>query len=280
MLIINSISELQKFATNARINRKKISLVPTMGFLHEGHLSLIDRGGEVSDIVIVTIFVNPTQFGPNEDLATYPRNIDRDLKLCEERGTDVVFIPENSEMYSDSFTTWVNEEELSKHLCGASRAGHFRGVTTIVTKLFNASLPDIAIFGQKDAQQALIIKKMVVDLNFPIEIIIAPTVRESDGLAMSSRNKYLSEQERTDALSINKSLTKAVKDIKNGETEVSKIENCIKKEIASNNGNIDYVEIRDCNSLEKIDKISKSALIAVATFFGKTRLIDNVIVIL
>ena len=199
MEIFRKVADMQAFAKKSIREGKKIALVPTMGFLHEGHLSLIDRACAEADVVIVSIFVNPTQFGPTEDLDKYPRDFQRDKDLCEARGASAIFAPEPAEMYYPDRSIWVDEEKLSKKLCGKSRPIHFRGVCTVVSKLFNICLPDVAIFGQKDAQQALIIKRMVRDLNFPVEIIVSPLIRESSGLAMSSRNKYLSEEQKKDA---------------------------------------------------------------------------------
>jgi pantoate--beta-alanine ligase len=272
MLIIRTIKEQQQYSTNARKAGKRIGLVPTMGFLHEGHLSLVDEARKRVDVVILTNFVNPTQFGPNEDLDCYPRDFGRDCQLCEARGVDVVFSPEADEMYVADSSTWVIEEKLSSVLCGASRAGHFRGVTTIVTKLFNATLPDVAIFGQKDAQQTMVLSRMTRDLNFPIEIVVAPLVREPDGLAMSSRNRYLSDDERARALSISKSLF-AARDNYDANAIARIIEN-----ISAAGGNIDYVEELDAETLEAPTLESRQILIAAAVFFGKTRLIDNIII--
>lgn len=274
MLIIRTIKEQQQFSINARKAGKRIALVPTMGFLHEGHLSLVDEAAKRADVVILTNFVNPTQFGPNEDFAHYPRDFERDCQLCEAHSVDVVFAPEANEMYCPDNSTWVVEEKLSSVLCGASRPGHFRGVTTVVTKLFNAALPDVAVFGQKDAQQAMVISRMVRDLNFPIEIVVAPLIREADGLAMSSRNRYLSVDERRNALSISRSLF-AVRDNFTGSGTA---EMMIKGEISAAGGRIDYVECLDAETLEPPTSGSRRIIIAVAAFFGSTRLIDNIII--
>lgn len=278
MKIINTISEMQAYSTAQRKADKTIGLVPTMGFLHEGHLSLVDKARQHADIVIVTIFVNPTQFGPNEDLDRYPRDFEGDCHQCETRNVDAIFAPTVDEMYPEKQTCWVNEDELSLNLCGKSRPGHFRGVTSVVTKLFNACLPDIAVFGQKDAQQAAILKKMVLDLNFPIKVIVAPIVRESDGLALSSRNKYLSDDEHQRSLSINLSLEEAEKAIANGERNPNTIHDLITKMIAASGGNIDYVEIVDNKTLSSVSELTGEILIAVAVFYGKTRLIDNSVI--
>ncbi len=278
MKIIKTIKEMQEYSCGHRKNGKIIGVVPTMGFLHEGHLSLVDKAKEKCDIVIVTIFVNPMQFAPNEDLDKYPRDFEQDKTLCESRNVNAIFYPDVDEMYPEKLTTWINETSLTQFLCGSSRPAHFQGVTTVVTKLFNATLPDIAIFGQKDAQQALVLQKMTKDLNFPIEIIIAPIVRDKDGLAMSSRNEYLSCEERKNALSISKSLNKAKKVIELKEEVYSKnIIKGIKSEIENAGGIVDYIEIRDTKTLSEIKIINSSILIAVASYFGKIRLIDNII---
>lgn len=275
MKIIGAISEIRKFSSEVRISGKTIGVVPTMGFLHEGHLSLIDIAKKNADVVIVTIFVNPSQFGPNEDFDKYPRDFEHDRKLCESRGVDAIFAPSVKEMYPDNLTSWVLEEKLSQNLCGKSRPNHFRGVTTIVAKLFNAVLPDTAVFGEKDYQQAQIIKRMTRDLNFPVRIITAPIVREKDGLAMSSRNKYLSPDERKRALSVSQSLKEAEDSIKNGESDPRKISESVKLRISQSGGRVDYVEILDAETLEPVNMIKGKTLIAVAAFFGTTRLIDN-----
>ena len=278
MKIIETIKEMQDYSNSLKKLGKSIAVVPTMGFLHEGHLSLVDIAKENADIVVLTNFVNPTQFAPHEDLATYPRDFEQDCKLSESRGVDIVFHPKAEEMYPKDSSTWVEETQLSEGLCSVTRPIFFRGVVTIVTKLFNAVLPDIAVFGQKDAQQCLIIKRMVRDLNFPIKIIIGDIVREADGLAMSSRNKYLTKSERTRALSIYKSLIAAKEEILLGEKNILTIESKIRKSIENENGKIDYIEIRDTKNLSKLNEVNGETLIAIAAFFGKTRLIDNIII--
>lgn len=275
MKVISSIEEIKK------IKRDNISIgfVPTMGYLHKGHISLIKKAREENDIVITSIFVNPTQFGPNEDFEKYPRDESRDLQKCEESGCDIVFLPQVDEMYPDSFLTFVQVEELGKGLCGKSRPTHFRGVTTVLTKLFNIVKPDRAYFGQKDAQQLVIVKKMVEDLNMDVEIIGCPIVREADGLAISSRNTYLSPEERNDALFLNKSLKLAKNLIKNGEKNISIIKNEMKETILSgNNNSIDYIEFVDTKTLNPVSEIKDKVLIAIAVKVGKTRLIDNIVV--
>lgn len=278
MKIISSIPEIQKYSRIIRKSGKTLAVVPTMGYLHDGHASLITIAKQHADTVIVTIFVNPTQFAPSEDLDKYPRDFERDKKLCKICGTDAVFTPSTDEMYCKDFSTWVTEEKLSKVLCGQSRPNHFRGVATVVTKLFNATLPDIAVFGQKDYQQAQIIKRMVRDLNFPVKIITVPTVREKDGLAMSSRNSYLNPDERKNAVSIYQSLKAAEDAIKKGELNPQVIKGMIKRRLLHSGGKIDYMEMMDAKNLEPVKKIKDRILIAVAVFYGKTRLIDNVLI--
>ena len=282
MKVISKITEMQQFSTAQKRNGHKIAVVPTMGCLHEGHLRLIDKAKKHADLVIVTIFVNPSQFGPNEDFDKYPRTFDNDRKACQEHGADVIFAPHTADIYPKPYSTWVNEDDLSTGLCGASREGHFRGVTTIVSKLFNITLPDIAVFGQKDAQQALIIKRMVKNLNFPIEIIIAPIVREADGLALSSRNRYLSDKERKSAPTINSTIQTISKNITASapidEIFILKEKEFFTKKINAVDGIVDYIEILDSNTLENINDKTKEVLIATAVFFGKTRLIDNEII--
>lgn len=279
MELIKTIKEMQRFSKNAARQGKKIGVVPTMGYLHDGHASLIRQARKLSDVVIVTIFVNPTQFGPNEDLDKYPRDFERDWMLCEQNGADAIFAPAPAEMYCPDSSTWVTEEKLSRGLCGKSRPVHFRGVTTVVTKLLNATLPDVAVFGQKDAQQAMIIKRMTRDLNFPVEIIVAPIVRETDGLAMSSRNKYLSADERKRALAISASLRDAEKTLEaEGGKALDGIAEKIAERIAASGGKVDYVEILDAENLEQVSASTNTVLIAVAAFFGATRLIDNALI--
>ncbi len=278
MKIIKKISDMQAFSRQARMDGERIGIVPTMGFLHSGHISLIDRARAEADVLIVSLFVNPAQFAPNEDLDTYPKDFEHDCKLCETRGVDVLFAPTPEEMYYPDRSVWINEEKLAKKLCGASRPAFFRGVCTVVAKLFNISLPDFAVFGQKDAQQALIVKRMVRDLNFPVEIIIAPLVRESNGLAISSRNSYLNKDERRNALSISKALHQIKKEVvKLHIHNKQQITDAISKQITKAGGEIDYVSIYDAETLDDISEKSKKILIACAATFGKARLIDNVV---
>ena len=259
---------------------KKIGFVPTMGALHDGHLTLVRKSKEENDITVVSIFVNPKQFGPNEDFASYPRTFESDKEKLEKEGVDFLFYPDVNDMYPEDYSTSVEvTSDITKKLCGRKRPGHFNGVTTVVAKLFNIVLPDNAYFGLKDYQQYVIIKRMVKDLNFSINIVGVPIVRESDGLAMSSRNKYLSPDERKDAVLIYTSLLEAKKLIENG----IKSAYIIKKEIEnilvrSRFSKIDYVEIVDPETLKSVDNISKTVLIAIACYFGKARLIDNMLI--
>ncbi len=277
MKVVRKPEEMQKMAFKHKIDGKKIAFVPTMGYLHEGHLSLIREGRKLGDILVVSIFVNPTQFGPNEDLDRYPRDFKRDQQLCEKEGVDYIFYPETKDIYTNGYQTYVEVTELSKYLCGKTRPTHFRGVTTVVSKLFNIVQPDIAIFGRKDYQQLKIIERMVKDLNFPIKIVGMPIVREPDGLAMSSRNKYLKPEERESALSLSKSLKMAEEMVKNGERDLSKIKEKVRNFIDSfPHTKIDYVEITDPETLTSIDEMTDNgALLALAVWVGKARLIDN-----
>jgi len=278
MEIINDIQGIREAVKSAKEQKKSVGFVPTMGFLHEGHLGLIKKAKEENDLVIVSIFVNPTQFGPGEDLESYPRDIERDSKLSQSAGADIIFHPSVEEMYPSGFNTFVElEGGITKKLCGASRPGHFKGVTTVVSKLFNIVSPHKAYFGQKDAQQVAVIEQMVRDLNFDVKIIPCPIVREKDGLAMSSRNTYLNREERQGALILSKSLFMAETMIKDGEKDSSKIKEFITEKINSEKlANIDYVEVVDAKTLNNIDKLQGDILIALAVRFGKTRLIDNV----
>ncbi|MCB2296857.1 pantoate--beta-alanine ligase [Clostridium tagluense] len=255
-----------------------IALVPTMGYLHEGHASLIKRAASENEKVVVSIFVNPIQFGPGEDLDSYPRDLDRDTILCESVGANLIFTPEVSEMYCVDAVTNVSVNGLTNGLCGAKRPGHFDGVCTVVSKLFNIVLPDKAYFGEKDAQQLAVIKRMANDLNFPIEIIGCPIVREEDGLAKSSRNNYLSSKERKAALILHKSLTKGKELLSASEKSVELLKEIIKNELESEVlAKIDYIEVVDALSLTTIDIVDKPILVAIAVYIGKTRLIDNFI---
>jgi pantoate--beta-alanine ligase len=277
MIVIKTITQMQRWSRDMRSSGCRIGFVPTMGFLHEGHLSLMRRARELADRVTVSIFVNPTQFGPEEDLDRYPRDFDRDEALCRDLGVDVIFYPDPAEMYPENSTTWVVEESLSAPLCGASRPSHFRGVTTVVAKLFNIVLPDVAVFGRKDAQQVLVVERMVRDLNFPVEIVSCPIVREADGLAMSSRNRYLDEAERERALSIHRGLNEALHAFENGKRNTGELVGIVKTNIMEAGGIIDYVELLDRETLKPFanNHVGSPALLAAAAFFGETRLIDN-----
>ena len=276
MKIVKSIDELRKDLKGYKLEGKSIGLVPTMGFLHEGHASLIRKARAENDIVVVSDFINPIQFGPKEDLKTYPRDLEADSKLCENIGVDFIFAPEASEMYHDR-KTFVDIEDMSSNLCGAKRPGHFRGVCTVCTKLFNITGADRAYFGQKDAQQVAIIKKVVFDLNIPIEIIPCPIVREDDGLALSSRNTYLSDKERKAALCLSKAIFKGEELAKNG-ASVSEVLEKMKEIISSEKlAKIDYISAVDLATMKDSKDFADDRLIAIAVFIGKTRLIDNFI---
>lgn len=279
MQVIKTIREMQKWSMDRKKAGKTVAVVPTMGFLHEGHLSLIDAArANGADAVVVTIFVNPIQFAPNEDFDSYPRDFEHDAALLREKNVDAVFAPAVSEIYPAPVTCMVIENKLSKGLCAKTRPTHFNGVTTVVAKLFNATLPDIAVFGQKDAQQARVLKRMVRDLNFPIRMVVAPIVREADGLAKSSRNKYLSEDERARALVLSRSLLAAKEMAEKGEKDLAKLTGFIRKEIEAQGGKVDYVEAIDSEELEPVTvRDGKPVMIALAAYFGTTRLIDNIV---
>lgn len=279
MRLVDTISDMKAIIRSNRTMGKTIGFVATMGYLHEGHLSLVNRSVQDNDFTVVSIFVNPTQFGPNEDFEKYPRDMERDLSLAEAAGVDVVFAPSVAEMYPEKYKTYVNVEDITGVLCGLSRPGHFRGVTTVVNKLFNIIEPHKAYFGQKDAQQVIVLKKMVRDLNMNLEIVTCPIIREADGLAMSSRNVYLNSEERKSAIILSKSLFEAEELIKQGERNCAKIVQYLKDKIGSEAlAEIDYVEVVSGDGLEVIEQISGSVLIALAVRFGKTRLIDNIMV--
>jgi pantoate--beta-alanine ligase len=255
---------------------KKVGLVPTMGYLHEGHLSLIRRAKEECDHIVVSIFVNPTQFGLNEDLSKYPRDLDRDLRLIEPLGTDLVWMPTAEIMYPQGYQTWVEVEAMTRPLEGAMRPGHFRGVTTVVAKLFNAVQPHQAYFGQKDAQQAAVIRQMTRDLNYPIEVVVCPIIREPDGLAMSSRNVYLDIDQRQAATVLYRSLSAAKDAYENGERDAEKLRQIMKNVIASEPlAQMQYVSCADYDTLEELETVTGKTLLSMAVFIGKTRLIDN-----
>lgn len=279
MQVIDSIQRMAMLSKILKKDSKTIGFVPTMGYLHDGHLSLIKTAKKHTDVAVVSVFVNPKQFSPSEDLEKYPRDLKRDEEAARLAGADVLFNPSAEDMYPEGYATYVDVERLSSSLCGQARPGHFKGVATVVTKLFGIVKPDIAYFGQKDAQQSIIIKKMADDLNMDVDIKVLPTVRERDGLAMSSRNIYLSEKERKDALALSQALSKAESAVKSGERDASKIikmmEGIIKEKPAAR---IDYIEAVDTKNLRPVDAISGETLIALAVFIGKTRLIDNVTV--
>ncbi|MEO0508786.1 MAG: pantoate--beta-alanine ligase [Verrucomicrobiota bacterium] len=278
MQTIQSINEMQSLAIQLRSKGQLIGLVPTMGSLHEGHLSLIDIAKERADKVIVSIFVNPAQFGPNEDFDKYPRVLEEDLEKCKARGADIVFNPSVSEMYPEGYSTYVEEEHISSGLCGVSRPQHFRGVTTICLKLFNIARPDIAVFGQKDAQQCAVMNKMVIDLNLPVEIVVGPTVREPDGLALSSRNAYMTSFQREDALSISKSLEVAKNMVEEGTRSVDRIVAEIIHYLSlSRRIRVIYVQVVDKMTMEPASEIVPGKqLVTVAAWVDQTRLIDNI----
>jgi pantoate--beta-alanine ligase len=274
----NTIRDIRAASRAARRTGMRLGLVPTMGALHEGHLSLIRAAKASCQVVAASIFVNPTQFGPNEDLARYPRPFERDRELLESEGVDLLFAPSVDEMYPSGAVTWVTVEDLSDKLDGRSRPGHFRGVTTIVAKLFHAVEPDAAFFGQKDAAQAAIIRRMVRDLNFPVEIIICPIVREPEGLAMSSRNIYLDPQRRKQALILQRSLKQVKQMTGAGEYDATRLIAAAKEVFAGEPAvRLDYFEIVDADSLNPVNDVAKGALVAVAAFVGTTRLIDNIL---
>ncbi len=279
MKVITSVRIMQAEAERLRAKGKTIGFVPTMGFLHEGHLSLIRIARKEADVVVASIFVNPTQFGPNEDLSTYPRDFKRDEALLRAEKTDILFYPPAAGMYPEPNLTWVEVEELTRDLCGASRPLHFRGVATVCAKLFHIVKPHFAVFGQKDAQQVLVIKRMVRDLNFDMKIRVGPIVREKDGLAMSSRNTRLSPEERQDAVCLSQALVLAREKIREGERSASRIIEAMQRHIASRDRTrIDYIRIVDPLTLESAGTVDRDVLVALAVFVGRTRLIDNAII--
>ncbi len=271
------IKDTREMIKSWRKQELSIGFVPTMGYLHDGHRSLIEKARRENDKVVVSIFVNPIQFGPNEDFAKYPRDMERDMKVCTEAGADLVFAPEDTEMYPVRNLAYMDIESLGDRLCGSKRPGHFRGVCTVVAKLFNIIMPDRTYFGQKDAQQLAIISRMVRDLDFPTEIVPCPIIREPDGVAMSSRNSYLSTEERAAAPVIQKSLNMAYEALLKGERDAEKIKNMISEIILSEpHARIDYVDVADAFTLEAVEAVKGSVLVAVAVYMGRTRLIDNI----
>ncbi len=277
--VVHTIDEVRKQVKEWRQEGASVGLVPTMGYLHEGHQSLIKRSVEDNDKTVVSVFVNPMQFGPAEDLDSYPRDLNADTKLCEATGADLIFNPEPEEMYKEGFCSFVDMNGPTAELCGKSRPIHFRGVCTVVSKLFNIVTPDRAYFGQKDAQQLSVIKRMVTDLNVPVEIVGCPIVRENDGLAKSSRNTYLNEEERKAALILSKTIFMAQKLVEEGMKDANELISVMKKNIESEPlAKIDYVQVVDFDSITVKDTIGANTLIAMAVYIGKTRLIDNFIV--
>ena len=277
MRVVRSVKEMQAISRSYFRTGKEVGFVPTMGYLHEGHLSLVRKAREENDVVVVSVFVNPTQFGPNEDYERYPRDEERDRKLLEAEGVDYLFLPSVEEMYPEGYSTYVEVEGLTEGLCGAKRPGHFRGVATVVTKLLNIVQPTRAYFGEKDYQQLQVIKRLVKDLNIPVEIVGCPIVREKDGLAMSSRNTYLSPEERESALSLYRGLKIAEELFRKGEKDPEVIKEKVKKFILSHPHvkGVDYVEIVDPESLKPVKEVKEGDVIALAVFVGNTRLIDN-----
>jgi pantoate--beta-alanine ligase len=265
-------------ALSSRLRRqgRRIAFVPTMGYLHEGHLSLIRRARRLGDVVVVSIFVNPTQFGPGEDLSRYPRDMERDRRLCRREAVHILFCPSARAMYAPDHSVYVEEKDLSAGLCGAFRPTHFRGVATVVAKLFNIVQPDVAVFGRKDAQQAAVVERMARDLNFGVKIVVAPIVREPDGLAMSSRNTYLSAQERRSATRLNQALILAERICRAGTRSAAVIRNTVTRLLAGVPGaKMEYVELVDAKTLKPVEHVARPVLLALAVRFGKTRLIDN-----
>jgi len=276
MRSIDSIREMRDWSEEQRLRKKRIALVPTMGSLHEGHIALVREGRRRGDLLVVSIFVNPTQFAPNEDFNTYPRDFERDRKILAGENVDILFYPSESEMYPDGYQTNVEVDQLSRFLCGAERPGHFRGVATVLVKLFNIVHPHVAVFGLKDYQQLLVVSRMVEDLNLDVEIVGTPTVREQDGLAISSRNHYLSEQERTAALCLRRALGRAEALVQQGERDGKDIIREVTAEIANEPlARLEYVQLCDPENLEAIETIQGKALLALAVRIGKARLIDH-----
>jgi pantoate--beta-alanine ligase len=273
-----TVEAVRRAVQPARARGLSIGLVPTMGALHAGHISLIREARSETGFVVVSIFVNPTQFGPNEDLARYPRPLEQDLHLCAAEGVDLVFVPEPATVYPPGFRTYVEVHGLQDVLCGASRPGHFRGVTTVVLKLFNIVRPDVAFFGQKDAQQVRVIEQMVADLNVPVAIRRCPTVREPDGLALSSRNQYLSEEQRRHATVLVRGLEEVRRRVEAGERDAISLERLLADRVAARPGaRLDYAAVVDFDTLERLPRLRGTVLVALAVFFGTTRLIDNIL---
>ncbi|MBN1787922.1 MAG: pantoate--beta-alanine ligase [Sedimentisphaerales bacterium] len=278
MEVIETIKKTRAAIAKARPGGRTIGFVPTMGALHEGHFSLIKAAKEQTEFVVVSIFVNPTQFGPNEDIDKYPRPFEADVKACEKLGVDIVFAPTAEQMYPQENITWINVEKVTEPLCGKNRPGHFRGVATVCAKLFNIIQPDKAFFGQKDAQQAVVIKQMVADLNLPLEIIVCPTVREKDGLAISSRNRYLDAEQRKQAALLYAALQEAELFINAGQRKSSELISQMEKILRIGKRiKIEYISIVDAKTLDELDEAKGSSLIALAAKIGTARLIDNIV---
>ncbi|MFN2257835.1 MAG: pantoate--beta-alanine ligase [Desulfuromonadaceae bacterium] len=276
METIRQVDEMQLRALALRDTGKRIAFVPTMGYLHEGHLSLIRAARQYADVVVLSIFVNPTQFGVGEDFESYPRNLERDSAMAADAGVDIIFAPETADMYPRNYATTVRVDGITETLCGESRPGHFDGVTTVVSKLFGIVQPHAALFGMKDFQQLAVVRRMTLDLNIPVEIVGMPIVREADGLAMSSRNKYLSSEMRQQALALSDSIHNAIQAAQQGETDVATIMDMVKSRIKrGQDARIDYVEICHDSTLKPITRIDDHSVLLVAVFFGSTRLIDN-----
>jgi pantoate--beta-alanine ligase len=280
MQTITTVAELRRALYKARSGGKRVGFVPTMGYLHDGHLALVEESQRECGVTVVSIFVNPTQFGPNEDLSVYPRDFPRDERLCHDAGVAILFAPDAREIYPPEFQTFVEPGDLAKPLCGAFRAGHFRGVATVLSKLFNMVQPDLAFFGQKDFQQCAVVRRMVVDLNLPMEIVTVPTIRETDGLAMSSRNRYLSEEERRRALAINRGLFAAVAEFRAGERDAKELI-AIAKQHLDTVDRLQYLELVDVETLKPAESpLYRPAALCAAAYIGPTRLIDNVMLAL
>ncbi len=278
MKVINSVRQLRDELRDARVTQKRIGLVPTMGFLHKGHVSLFEQARRECDLVTASVFVNPLQFGPSEDFEVYPRDTEGDIEVASRAGVDILFMPPVEEMYSRPPFVTVSVREVTTHLCGRSRPGHFDGVATVVAKLFNIVQPHVAFFGAKDAQQVAVIRRLVQDLDFDIEIVRCPIVRESDGLAVSSRNVYLSAAQREQATVLYRALAEADRLVNEGETNARKlVDNVTNIILTAPNARIDYVELVEPNSLQPIDIVTGSSLLALAVYFEDTRLIDNII---
>jgi pantoate--beta-alanine ligase len=279
MRVVRSVAEMKAVSRELRERGKRIGLVPTMGYLHEGHLSLVRECRAKSDVTVVSIFVNPAQFGPKEDLGSYPRDLERDSGMLEREGVDYIFHPEPSDMYPEGYRTYVTMEDLEDRLCGRSRPGHFRGVCTVVLKLFNIVRPDAAFFGWKDAQQVIILRRMAADLDLDVRVEALPLVRAADGLALSSRNSYLSAEERKAALVLSRSLAEARRRIGEGERDAGVISRSIAEAVAAEPlARLDYIEIADPGTLRPLERIDRDALVAMAVFIGRTRLIDNFLI--